>query len=451
MNLHRNKIIFLGIAWVIALLIVFMIINVNKTNEQKRNTKRVKEFSIWTTWDADNKVSLDALIDKFKEENWRYKNTDIEIKMFPDYLSYKNTLKSAIINDKWPDVFSLNNMDINDEVSWKIMWITAEDINPDYIRENFVWVFWRDLILSSNDWENNIEFLAWVPLWFDALSLIYNTRYLRWKDLDSWAWINSTISDLKEEKPELVPIALWRWSGITNAVDIFSQMLMQDWVDSAIDIWWKVDQTILRYSEFWSTRWENKFDKLSTFIKNWQDDIDFLTSWKVAIIAWYLKDFKKITEKANSSTKRFLRAWTFPAYTTKDTPNLISYNYFLINKDSENEELAKDLFRFFVSKDWQRAYAENFPYSLPADLDILAEIEDDKINDKLVIKYSNFFDSQVVYSSFNKGYIELYNTHLPLVLDSLNIKNEFTNLSSKILCVYNKVAKFQNLEASCGY
>jgi len=456
MNLHKNKIIMLAIVWVIILIAIFIVINVNKTNEKKSNTKRVKEFTIWTTWDSEDKSSYNALLKDFKEKNKTYKNTSFKVTVFPNYLSYKKTLQSAIINNKTPDMFSLSNFDNNNEVSEQILWVTSEVVSTDYIRKNFLWVLWRDMIMSYTDWEwddaKQVEFLAWLPLWYDKLSLIYNAKYLRWKDLSSWAWINSAITNLKEQKPDLVPIALWRWTGITNSSDIFSQMLIQDWNS---DLWTMQDKainsTILRYSAFWSTRWDNKFDKLESQIKNWKTDIDFLAKSQTTMMIWYLKDLKKIVPKASILTKKFLRVWNFPKYTTKETPELISYNYFLINKHSDKTQLAKALFKYFSSKDWQRQYAKEFQYSIPADLSIIWEISDNKVDEKMVIKYKDFYNDQTIHTSFNKGVVELYDVMLPEILDSLNIKNEFTNLKSAILCVYTKVSEFNNLEMQCGY
>jgi len=83
----------------------------------------------------------------------------------------------------------------------------------------------------------------------------------------------------------------------------------------------------------------------------------------------------------------------FPTYTPNSGNILVDYNYFVINKNTQNMGLSQDLMRYFASEVGQKSYLDIFAYYLPSRLSLLQERLEKNIKDGYPLKYKDFYDS----------------------------------------------------------
>gem|GEM_PF-1015116 len=148
--------------------------------------------------------------------------------------------------------------------------------------------------------------------------------------------------------------------------------------------------------------------------------------------------------------KNFLLATPFPQYASEEKTSLLNYNYFVVNKDSENATLTNDLLTYMVSEDGVKSYLKVFPYYLPA----LAQVEDDilekKIDPEFNIVYKDFINREATLSSFDSGSRVMFEN---ISISTLNAEDNsdtlFEKEKTKIVCSTNKSLNLTNLSSSC--
>lgn len=449
--MNKNKIIF-GIIWVVLLLAILWLATTLNNSASGPTTKNdVGDFSIWILWDSAN--DFQTYLSKFKEIYPDYSSTQILVESFPDYEDYYYTLSSAFLNDKAPDMFVLNNSDSNIFEN-QMMWIPPDIIDPHNFRKNYEIVFGNDMITSAEieteEWIKNVEFLKWIPVWYEVLGLYANTRYLRGKDLRTWAGINDAISSLKESNPDIIPLWIGNGNTVKYSEDIITQLFVQEWSKSLLDVKDNKEKTaFLKYMPYGDISWENAYDiKYQDMINSNKTNIDLFVNNDIAMIFGYPRIVQELDEKWFK--KAFLSAWPFPQNTIQDGSTYIDYNYFVINKNTLWYNLAFDLLSYMSSDDWVEDYMEIFPYYLPA---MLSEVEDrlgEDITSKYNIKYSDFYNSTSTLSSFDKGIKTIYDKEIKKILDtSSNYSFYFQSFQKNIICKTDKILNFTWLSISC--
>jgi len=442
--MNKNKIIFWIIGILFLVIIIFVIANLNNDNN-KTPTWTTWDFSIWIIWDD---VTLwDKIITNFKSIHPEYSNKTIKVETFSNFDDYSYALMSAIVSDKAPDIFMLNNTEKSSVFSEQITWINPEIINPNDFRKKFKWVFADDLIIKS--WET--EFLVWIPVWYETLWIFYNRRYVKDSELASIAWLNNLVAELKEKSPNLIPIWIWNWSTVSQVEDIITQFFMlEDWVNWLADVTSKVaKQWLSSYLFYWDEGWYNwyntRFAELSSW---WKNSIDLFSQWKTYMVVGYPRLINEIEKKWFS--KNFLLASSFPHYTSKSWKSLINYNYFVINKDSTESKLSNDFLNYLSTGIWAENYLDNFTYYLPA----LLSLESDKLNEKIHPDYNiildDFFNPEYELWSFDKWIKTLYDKNIISILDNAwNYDKAFTSFRDTILCKAKKISTLEELSKSC--
>jgi len=450
MELNKNKMIFLAIGAMIFLSLVFLLVTVNKnaaneeTNKDPSNT-----FKIWVVWD-DSSQSY-QFIDWFKQIYPGYKEKNIVIESFPSYEDYTYTLMSAINSGVWPDLFVLNNNEWKSIFSEQIIWIDPNLINPNDFRKKYKWVFWDDLIITSWIEGDTKEFLSWIPVWYETLGVYYNRRYVRDSDLKTLSSLNNVVSKLSDKYSDLIPIWIGNWTTVYNASDIITQFFMlEKWVKSVNDLSWNVlKQWLSSYLLYWDIDWYNKFNNRYAELRNlWEDSLYLFSRWETFMVVGYPSLLWKIKE--NGFTSTLLQATPFPHYYSGEWKTLINYNYFVINKDTNNLALAQDYMNYLSSDNWASSYLTYYPYYLPALLSLESDKLDSKVDPDYNITLNDFFNEDYELSSFDKGIKNLYDKDIVPLLDNSNtFENTFENFRVSILCKTNKIINFTNLSKVC--
>lgn len=442
--MNNKKIIFLAILWFFAIIIVVIVFLMSSsTNNNKKQTDS-NNFKIWIL--NDNKESFMSFVEDFKKNT---SNTSFspKVESFDNYEEYNNALASAIIKWEAPDLYMLNNNEKSIFLE-NAVWINPEIISPDDLRTYFKPFFGDDLILSSWEEDNKTEFLVWVPFWFETLWIYFSlSKIADVKKLKSFSDIKVFINDFHDSKPWLTVFWIWRWNTVINSSDIIAQFFMSEWIKS---IYWINSSDIkTSVSEYFNySSWDNNYALLDKNLKEqWENNLDAFSRWDVAMIFWYPRNIHDIDEKWFS--KRTLRATNFPDF-FNESEKLANYNYFVINKNSKNMQIANEFLKYLFSEEWQLNYLEKFKYYIPARVSVYSDLKDLKIHDDYHIKLNNFYNLEATYSSFDKWIKSNFDLNLPKMLDEeINYLDNFTKFFSKLACKSNKIIKLENLSESC--
>ena len=441
--MNKKKIIFLSwVGIVIFLLLVFAIFVSSSWNKTKK-TSNLKDLTIWTF--NTNKDNFNSFLDDFKKDT---KNTNLNIKVenFTDYEEYNLALASAFAKWEAPDIFMLNNNEKSLFLE-QATWIDPNIVSVDNLRTDFKWFFGDDLIMSINNWDKKIEFLMWVPVWYEPLGIFYNIKKIpNQKDLQNFSYIANLIR--QKARDWFAVIGIWWWRTVKFVWDILAQFFMWIWKNSITSISsTDVKNVLTDYEQYFS--WDNNYEEIDTnlFIKQ-QNNIDAFIDWKIWAIFAYPRVILDIDDKWFS--KRLLRAVSFPEF-INESKYLIDYNYFLLNKNTKNIEASYAFLSYIFSEFWEKKYLNHFKYLLPARTWLYDELKDDFINDNFFVKRKNFYNSTIEYSSFDKWIKFIYDNNTKNILDiKENTKSIFDSFITSLKCKTKKILKLENLSNNCG-
>jgi ABC-type glycerol-3-phosphate transport system substrate-binding protein len=453
--MNKNKIIF-AVLWVlvlIAIIYIVMLINGSTKLAQQPNKTTTGTFNIWIV--EDEKEKFNELINLFKQKNKAFAGINFVVESFSNYEEYFYTLQSAIIAGKAPDIFVLNN---NEKTIFEeqISGLDPTLINPQNFRKDFKQFFWDDLIRTTkiqnpeDKKEQVVEFLAWVPVWYETLWIFYNRRYVESKDVSSWSVIASATKSIKERNSDVIPIALGNGSTVPYSSDILTQFFMLNGINTINETDGnKMKEWLSTYLSYGDTEGENAYNaKLMELVNSWKNGLDLFSKDEVAMIIWYPRMIKDINEKGFKKT--FLLASPFPHYYISDGKSLVNYNYFVVNKNTKNFPLATTFLSYLASEEWENAYLNAYPYYLPA----LVKLEEKRLGEKISPNFNivlkDFYNPDFIFSSFDKWLKVLYDTEVSNILDDTsNAINSFDTFKNILLCKYNKIVKFEKLSFVC--
>lgn len=436
--MSKNKIIF-AVIWLVSVILLLILVSIITSSWGKKsaNTSSVKEFSVWVV--GDETAWFSDIITWFKQRFPQYKTTDIKFTKFSSYEDYERTLLMVMADGGWPDMFVVNN-NWWDLLESKIYALSDTIINIDDFEKRYNKAF-DDLVIKNKEknekWEDIVKsYLKWIPLWYETLWVFYNWRLLKnvpltWSDLDDEISSSSGSSDYST-------VALWlSLKYIFNSWDIFSALLLQNWITSYKDL---TSQNALKTLKAYESYWNDPNNNILSF-KDEMDSlgftsVDLFVRWKVWMIIGYpslIKEIELAIKRSgwNSSlNERFLRSSVLPQISSKWkdekiwATNIINYNYLAVSKISQNKNMAFDFLSYLSRQEAQEKYLKVFPYYLPSQ----KALEQDRLQQDLSksfdrIKYSSFLVDNVDLAPFDKW--------LKTDFDNYLGKNLWENILSK--------------------
>ena len=442
--MNKNKIIFAIIGAIVLVILILLALNLRSTEPTRTNVNTGDTFNIWIL--QDKREDFDEFIRKFKEANPAYANkTNISVESFSDYDSYFYSLVAAFSRWEWPDLFTLNNSE-RSVLEDNIIWIDPLLISPSEFRKMYKWVFSDDLI--SRTWDG-LEFLKWIPVWYESLGVYYNRRYFKSSDFESWTALGSAVAEISERNSwDLIPLGLGKSDATVHAWDIFTQMLA---LGGDSDLWTLSNQTIWQalqiYEWYADERGDNRYNSLLWASPD-KNNLDFFSTWDVAAVVWYPRTLESIDEKWYRST--FLLATSFPSFAWTDHRTSINYDYYVINKDSEDTWFAIDLLTYMMTDDGAEEYLDIFTHYLPAKISLEDDRLEKKVSEDYNVVYKDFYDRDSLLVSFNTGIKQIYDKDiLPILSDNTNTISRFNQLSSSVMCKAGKALTLENLSQAC--
>lgn len=445
--MNKNKIIFLIIGIILVVFFISIFLLLSKTWEIKK-TSSTGDFTLWIL--QDDKNTFGNFLNEFKAQNTNYKNTVFTIVSFKSYEEYYHALVGAFLRWEAPDMFVVSNND-SQFFEKQISGIDPSVISPDDFRKNYDLVFSNDLIKKTKvDEKNEVEFLLWIPLWYENLGVFYNFRETKGKKLSTWAYVNEVIRDIKDTSGKIW-IGIWNGSSVYWVWDIISQFFLINDIKNIQEATGNnMKSSISNYVRFGDENQENRYDTLfSDLISQNKNNLDAFSRGDVQMIIWYPRLLEEIAKKWFN--KNFLRAEVFPMNNENSWKLFINYNYFVINKNTSSYQTAQDLMVYFSSKEWQKKYLELFDYYMPSQLSLVNDRLEENIKDGYNLKYKDFYNSNLELTTFNKGTKTIYDSEVSSLLDAkLNSTELFEIFRKKVLCISDKTLSSENLEKSCN-
>jgi spermidine/putrescine-binding protein len=442
--MNKNKIIFLIIGAIFLALILLLVTKLNSESAPK-TTVQSWDFSIWIFGDSSS--DFNNFLSGFKEAFPSYANKNIIVESFSDRQTYTNALTNAVFSKQAPDIFMLNNSETSIFEN-QILWISPELVSPNDFRLKFKPVFWEDLIVTDEA-DQTVEFLKWVPAWYEALGIFYNRKYfLRPSEMQTWSDFAKEIRNISNKYSNIIPIALWNGSGVSRVADIISALIVLEWRSSLITTEANQSRQVLAmYNWFGQRDGDNRYNILSApFVDD--KDIDFFTQGDVAAMIWYPRDLLAIDSVWYQ--KSFLFATPFPRYAWSENRTSINYDYFSINKDTIHKDMAWAFLSYLASDEWQQLYVDTFPYYLSPNVDISLSMSEKKILPGYNVIYKNFISEDSELVSYNLGNKNIFDTAIPPMLDIESWYDQiFTEMSSYINCSSTKQNTLLNLSSPC--
>ena len=424
--MNTNKIIFAVLGSIILFLIIMLVLQLNRGTEPRQAEKQGWDFNIWTL--DEERASFDRLIADFKDEFTRYANTNIGIETFSDRTLYEQTIISSLWAWNAPDIFLLNNKDTS-PLENHVIGISPSVVSPNDFRRDFYPVFSEDLVLNIE----KTDFLKWIPVWFQVPALYYNRRnFPRPSELGDWGRLGIEMESMAQ-RSNIPPLALGVGSGITRNSSTVLSFLTQEWV-------WDIEevqnthtrQVMSQYRALWLI-WNQTYIELA-----WDNpelsDIELFARWDVASILAYPRDIKTIADIWFSSNMLFVSP--FPLSEWKRDSVAIDYDYYVIQKNTSNLQLAEDFMSYLASRRWQEMYWELFPHQIPAQPSLAIERAEEKIHPRFNVIQRNFLRDQTELISFWVWNTLVFESTLQEILDSENrFDSRFQLLKSRISCM----------------
>ena len=453
--MNKNKLIF-SIIWVVVVLSLFWLVSLlNSSWKNKTKDWNSADVIIWT-YNLD-KSKMDEIIKDFKSKVKAYEKKNITIENFTSYKDYKDALLSSVVLWKSPDIFMLNNLE-KSFIENLVSWINPSIIDPNDFRKNYKTFIVDDLIRK---WENEewkkVDYVIWIPVWYETLGIYYNRKYvLKPSDLDSWAWVNNLIETIKERNPDVIPLWIMNWIDDNNP-DVLTQFFMLS--ESNPTSFDKVSEVGIKeaFDSYLSYLNNENIDSSDneTQYYNVEDsgktNLQLFSEWSEAMIIGYTSMINNLQESWFNNS--LLYAAPFPHYFTWKWKTLVNYNYFVVNKNSSNSDIAYDFLAYLSTKDGAKVFLDKFTYLLPA----LVIYEQDKLQEKLHDSYNlvlgDFYkpENDSLLSSYDKIISDTYDEKITDILkDDYSYLDKIKKLQVYIVCNYNKLYSLDWLSKDCS-
>ncbi len=468
------KVKFASLIWWVCLLVAITFMSLGWGSGTTK-TKAPKEFNVWVVW--DDTAWFSKIITWFKSKFSQYNGTQIKFTKFTSYSDYEKILLNVMTEGNPPDIFVINNSSMTEEWDWllesKIIWLPKNVVDVDKFQKDFNKVF-DELIIQSEekneDWKKiKVDYLKWVPMWFEALGVFYNFRKVR-NIPSTWAELDKSIETDASEWYSTIWI--WLWSKyIIWASDILSLFFVQNWVTSYKKLSDDASSNYLKAYRSYYKDQNNRFDAFRQDLDQLnQTNVDLFVRWKVGLLIGYPSLIKDILEWIKRTqwdadvwpkTLRTSPIFQYVSDTTdkwdkkedkQEKLNLINYNFFALSKYTTNKQLWMDFLSYLATKDAQEKYISSFPYYLPA-MRLLEEWRVDQTLEDWYdrAKYRDFISNEVTLKTFEKWIKSEYDNYFwnALSNDASSDSDIIKKWFQIIECNVNHLIKSTDFEKRC--
>lgn len=435
-SLSKNKIVFFAVTGVVLLAIIIGISMLGSSSSKKPQTNSPKELTVWVVGDETSGFS--DIITGFKNRYPDYKNTDVKVTKFGNYVDYEKTLLAVLSDGNSPDIFVVNSSD-GGLLESKILAIPSDIIHPDDFSKNFNKVF-DDLVIENKEKDvsgadKTVSWIKGVPLWYQALGIFYNWKLVKtvphlWSEIggNSDGTTEDGETQAINDSRDYADMMLWLDGRyIPGASDILSLFLLQNGIPSYAKLAdTNANNAIMSYFSFSGKTSVNTLAHIESTMRDLNlTTVDMFVRGKIAMIIGFpslLREIEYAIKRAGSEnvlSPVSLRTSEIPQVSLdpKDAVNLGEYNYFALSKTSPNPQAGYSFLAYLATGEAEEKYLQNFPMYLPAQ----RLREESKMNEAISknysrVKYRSFMNSETNLQIFGKGLKNEYDSYFTRVL-----------------------------------
>ncbi|HBB26884.1 TPA: hypothetical protein DCZ36_00105, partial [Candidatus Gracilibacteria bacterium] len=438
-SLSKNKIVFFAVTGVVLLALIIGISMLGSSSSKKPQTKAPSELTVWVV--GDESAGFSDIITGFKNRYPDYKNTDVKVTKFGNYVDYEKTLLTVLSDGNSPDIFVVNSSD-GGLLESKILAIPSNIIHPDDFSKNFNKVF-DDLVIENKEKDTSgadktVSGIKGVPLGYQALGIFYNWKLVKtvphlWSEIGGNS--DSTTEDIGvqtiDDSRDYADMMLGLDGRyIPGASDILSLFLLQNDVPSYIKLAdTNANNAIMRYFSFSGKTSVNTLAHIESTMRDLNlTTVDMFVRGKVAMIIGFpslLREIEYAIKRAGSEnvlSSVSLRTSEIPQISLdpKDAINLGEYNYFALSKTSLNPQAGYSFLAYLATGEAEEKYLQNFPMYLPAQrLREESKMSEAISKDYSRVKYRSFMNSETTLQTFDKGLKNEYDSYFTRVLGNI--------------------------------
>ncbi len=476
--MSQKKLIFFA---VIAVLVLGIGITLSVLSSQKKDTgpKGPKELNVWVV--EDDAGGYKDIVEAFKSQNDRYKDTDVKVTKFASYADYEKTLLNVMADGNSPDVFMLSS-DGAGVLENKIEPLPSSVISADEFSKTFDRLF--DPLVTERVTQNEegkeitVSEIRGIPMGYETMGAFYNLELVSGSVPASWKELEERVADVSASdggeggyasSPERVLVgAGLPGKYVPGASDLLALFLVQHGVESSERLNdGDAVKAATQYFAYGASAAETPSGVESNgnsliALKGEMDRlgitaVDLFVRGKVGIVFGYpslLREIQYAFKRTQDAElpKRALRATAVPSVDPKKPVNLARYRYFAVSKYSAYPEAGFDFLRHLAQKSSQESYLTKFPYYLPARNELL-DFRKDQVIDKDFprVKYESFLPVQDgKLAAFNRG----FPTEWEAVAENSDgtlkpARAVLSDLDDAVKCLRRHLIEGANYEESC--
>jgi ABC-type glycerol-3-phosphate transport system substrate-binding protein len=374
-----RKIIFLVIVAILTVLVIIWVVALaNKEKQQK--AEKISNLSVWVVWGTTE--DYETIFAGFNGVAPEYKNTNIDIRVFPDYANYHDILLSTLADGNWPDIFM---------IEWwgdSILETKAIPVPDDLITladfdKRFEDIF-LPLMESSGKWDTLKRTIKWAPLWYETLGVFYNKSLF---PVFPRTWNEVEELYKKEGGSIFLPINIGLWPVYTPmATDIIAHFFLKNAVFETKSLK-SGGSALAQYRLFATSEVSPGVTLDGSPVSTWvnslvsereQMDLEALTTidlfmrGKIGIVVWYpslIRDIEKAQKRAGTEaiTDIILTERLPQDSVGKTFMNTARYSYLAVSSKTEHAKAAADFLAYLMDEKTMIKIQEVFPYLISPD------------------------------------------------------------------------------------
>lgn len=375
--MSTKKIIFFVTVGIITLIGLFALWKISQ-NQQNPQSEHVTSLTIWAVWGTTEQYR--ELFDWFRSANKKYKNTNIDIQVFPDYEKYRSLLLSTLSSETGgPDIFVVD-AGADDILESKIQPVPSSLLPAGDFDKRYEDIF-LPLMSTEGEWKTLTTTVLWIPIGYETLGVFYN------KDLVTSPPTTWSEVELLSARPLMAgtfATNLWLSPLYTPfATDIISLFLAQDGIIDVEHIQSGGAGALDRYLSYARTLPDSSIPSDSTSTETDMQNISLLSQksaleaahettldlfiqGKIALVIGYpslIRNIEKAKKRSwQKATESLILTEKIPQTSHADlSVNIAQYYYFAISKKSSQPTVWAD-FLAYLMQDTTLAQAKSlFP------------------------------------------------------------------------------------------
>lgn len=370
--MSTRKFIFFIIIGIVGLISLYGIWRMAQSNQAKKNPP-TQSLSIWVVWDTS--AQYETLFSEFGTFAPEYRNTTLDIRVFPDYEAYQKILLTTLIEWSGPDIFMVESGGDS---------TLESQIVP--IPESFLWLWdfdkvYEDIFLSllQTEWsgKNLTRSLRGVPIGYETLGIFYHKSLIRtfpktWSELETL--------EIPSEKWPIYPINLWLGPAytpeMTDLIAYFAGVAggrstkdLTNGVSGIGDYLAYGTNTIKTQDADGNEVVSTLQNEKETMMKEKLTTTDLFMRGDIALFLWFptqIREIEKAYKRAGDvALDDLILTERLPLESLgKNRTNLARYKYLGVSKKTDAPEAAAKLLEYLMTDTASEKAIEAFPLLL---------------------------------------------------------------------------------------